>query len=180
VVYLLEVVLGEISRLEGTVIFNSCAHGRKFTDFRLFCSDPTRKCCRTARNCHFALHILPCTIAPLLILRIYSTLVSFFFAIAPCLKKYNATAINLILYKHLKDNYYKIAATYLTTYNIVMKRRCKIQIEEAIGHLYKARKAGFLSKAILEVEDFVKRLLEDDSDLYQDEIANYIYLEYAI
>jgi hypothetical protein len=40
----------------GTVIFNSCAHGRKFTDFRLFCSDPTRKCCKTARNCHFALH----------------------------------------------------------------------------------------------------------------------------
>jgi hypothetical protein len=39
-------------------------------------------------------------------------------------------------------------------------------MEEAIGHLYKARKTGFSSKAILEVEDFVQRLLEDDSDLY--------------
>ena len=47
-------------------------------------------------------------------------------------------------------------------------------MEEAIGHLYKARKAGFSSKATLEVDDFVKRLLEDDSDLYQDEIADYI------
>jgi hypothetical protein len=110
----------------GTVIFNSCAHGRKFTDFRLFCSDPTRKCCRIARNCHFALHILPYTIAPLLILRIYSTLVSFFFAIAPRLKKHDITAIDLILCKHLKDDYYKIAATYLTTYSIVIKRRRKI------------------------------------------------------
>jgi hypothetical protein len=32
--------------------------------------------------------------------------------------------------------------------------------------LYKARKARFSSKATLEVEDFVRRLLEDDSDLY--------------
>ena len=31
-------------------------------------------------------------------------------------------------------------------------------MEEAIGHLYKARKMGFLSKATLKVEDFVKRL----------------------
>jgi hypothetical protein len=140
------------------VIFNSCAHRRKFTDFRLFYSDPTRKCYKTARNYHFALHVLPCTIAPLLILRIYSTLVSFFFAIAPRLKKHDTATIDLILRKHLKDDYYKIAATYLITY--------KIQIEEAIGHLYKARKARFSSKAILEVEDFVKRLLEDDSNLY--------------
>ena len=47
-------------------------------------------------------------------------------------------------------------------------------MEEAIGYLYKAGKTGFSSKATLEVEDFVRRLLEDDSDLYQDEIANYI------
>ena len=44
-------------------------------------------------------------------------------------------------------------------------------MEEAIGRLYKAGKTRFLSKATLEVEDFVRRLLEDDSDLYQDEIA---------
>ena len=62
----------------------------------------------------------------------------------------------------------------------MIKRRRKIQIEEAIGHLYKAGKTGFSSKATLEVEDFVRRLLEDDSDLYQDEIADYIWLEYAI
>ena len=55
-----------------------------------------------------------------------------------------------------------------------MKRRHKIQIEEAIGHPYKAGKAGFSSKATPEVEDFIKRLLEDNSDLYQDEIADYI------
>jgi hypothetical protein len=36
-----------------------------------------------------------------------------------------------------------------------MKRRQKIQIKEAIGYLYKARKTGFSSKATLEVEDFV-------------------------
>jgi len=47
-------------------------------------------------------------------------------------------------------------------------------MEEAIGHPYKAGKAGFSSKATLEVNNFVKRLLEDDSDLYQDEIADYI------
>ena len=95
------------------------------------------------------------TIAPLLILRIYSTLVSFFFAMALRLKKHDAAAIDFILRKHLEDDYYKIAATYLTSYSIVMKRRYKIQIEEAIGHPYKARKAGFSSKAILEVKDFV-------------------------
>jgi len=39
-----------------TVIFNFSAHGRKLADFRLFCSTPTKKSCRTARNCHFALH----------------------------------------------------------------------------------------------------------------------------
>jgi hypothetical protein len=33
---------------------------------------------------------------------------------------------------------------------------------------------GFSSKAIPKVEDFVRRLLEDNSDLYQDEIADYI------
>jgi hypothetical protein len=74
---------------------------------------------------------------------------------APCLKKHDAIAINRILRKHLEDDYYKIAATYLITYNIVIKRRRKIQIEEAIGHLYKARKTGFSSKAILEVDNFV-------------------------
>ena len=74
---------------------------------------------------------------------------------APRLKKHDATAINRILRKHLEDDYYKIAATYLTTYNIVIKRRRKIQIEEAIGHLYKARKTGFSSKATLEVNNFV-------------------------
>ena len=47
-------------------------------------------------------------------------------------------------------------------------------MEEAIGHPYKARKIRFSSKATLEVEDFVRRLLEDDSDLYQDKIADYI------
>jgi hypothetical protein len=96
----------------------------------------------------------------------YSTLVSFFFAMAPRLKKHDTTAIDLILCEHLEDDYYKIAVTYLTTYNTVMKRRRKIQMEEAIGHPYKAGKARFSSKATLEVEDFVKRLLEDDSDLY--------------
>jgi hypothetical protein len=105
----------------------------------------------------------------LLILRIYSTLFPSFlpsFAIAPRLKKHNATTIDRILREHFKDDYYKIAATYLITYNIVIKRRRKIQIKEAIGHLYKARKARFSSKAILEVKDFVRRLLEDDSNLY--------------
>jgi hypothetical protein len=145
------------------VIFNSCAHGRKFTDFRLFCSDPTRKCCKTARNCHFALHHH--AIANFEdILYAISFLPSF--AIAPRLKKHDAAAIDRILREHLKDDYYKIAVTYLTTYSIVIKRRRKIQIEEAIGHPYKAGKAGFSSKATLEVEDFVRRLLEDDSDLY--------------
>ena len=39
-------------------------------------------------------------------------------------------------------------------------------MEEVIGYLYKAGKMGFLSKATPEVEDFIWRLLEDDSDLY--------------
>jgi len=82
------------------------------------------------------------------------------------LKKHDAAAIDRILREHLEDDCHKIAATYLTTYSIVIKRKQKIQIEEAIRHLYKARKIGFSSKAILEVEDFVQRLLEDDSDLY--------------
>jgi len=99
---------------------------------------------------------------------------------APRLKKHNAAAIDLILREHLEDDYYKITATYLTSYSTIIKRRHKIQIEEAIGHPYKAGKAGFSSKATPEVEDFVRRLLEDDSDLYQDEIADYIWLEYAI
>ena len=85
---------------------------------------------------------------------------------APRLKKHDAAAIDRILREHLEDDCYKIAATYLTTYSTVIKRRRKIQIEEAIGHLYKARKTGFSSKATLEVEDFIRRLLEDDSDLY--------------
>jgi hypothetical protein len=55
-----------------------------------------------------------------------------------------------------------------------MKRRQKIQIKEVIGHPYKARKTGFSSKATLKVEDFVRRLLEDNSNLYQDEITDYI------
>jgi len=71
-----------------------------------------------------------------------------------------------ILRKHLEDDCHKIAATYLTTYNIVIERRRKIQIEEVIGHLYKARKTRFSSKAILEVKDFVKRLLKDNSNSY--------------
>ena len=110
----------------------------------------------------------------MLILRIYSTLVSFFFVIALHFKKYDIAIIDLIFCKHFKDDYYKIAAIYFTFYNIIIKRRRKIQIKEAIRHLYKARKAKFSSKATLEVKDFVKRLLEDDSDLYQDEIADYI------
>jgi hypothetical protein len=85
---------------------------------------------------------------------------------APRLKKHDAAAIDRILREYLEDDCHKIAATYLTTYNTVVKRRRKIQIKEAIGHLYKARKTGFSSKAILEVDDFVQRLLEDDSDLY--------------
>jgi hypothetical protein len=85
---------------------------------------------------------------------------------APRLKKHDATAINRILREHLEDDCHKIAATYLITYNIVIKKRRKIQIKEAIGHPYKAGKTGFSSKATLEVEDFVRRLLEDDSDLY--------------
>jgi hypothetical protein len=93
---------------------------------------------------------------------------------APRLKKHDAAAIDRILREHLEDDYYKIAATYLTTYSTVIKRRQKIQIEEAIGHPYKAGKTGFSSKATPEVDDFVQRLLEDDSDLYQDEIADYI------
>jgi hypothetical protein len=145
------------------VIFNLCANGRKLTDFSLFCSAPTRKCCRTARNCHFALHHH--AIASFKdILYAISFLPSF--AIALRLKKHDATAINRILRKHLKDDYYKIAATYLITYNIVIKRRQKIQIKEAIRHLYKAGKTGFSSKATLEVNNFVQRLLEDNSDLY--------------
>jgi len=93
---------------------------------------------------------------------------------APRLKKHDAAAIDRILREHLEDDCHKIAATYLTTYSTVIKRRRKIQIEEAIGHPYKAGKTRFSSKATPEVEDFVRRLLEDDSDLYQDEIANYI------
>jgi hypothetical protein len=147
-----------------TVIFNSCAHRRKFTDFRLFYSDPTRKCCKTARNCHFALHHH--AIANFEDILDASSFLPPSFAIAPRLKKHNATTIDRILREHFKDDYYKIAATYLITYNIVIKRRRKIQIKEAIGHLYKARKARFSSKAILEVKDFVRRLLEDDSNLY--------------
>jgi hypothetical protein len=85
---------------------------------------------------------------------------------APRLKKHDAIAIDRILREYLEDDCYKIAAIYLITYNTVIKRRRKIQIEEAIGHLYKARKIGFSSKATLEVDDFVQRLLEDDSDLY--------------
>jgi len=94
----------------------------------------------------------------LLILRIYSSFLPSFlppFAIAPRLKKHDAAAIDRILREHLKDDCYKIAATYLTTYSIVIKRRRKIQMEEAIGHLYKARKTGFSSKATLEVKDFI-------------------------
>ena len=71
------------------------------------------------------------------------------------LKKHDAAAIDRILREHLKDNCHKIAATYLTTYSTVIKRRRKIQMEEAIGHPYKAKKTGFSSKATLEVEDFV-------------------------
>jgi hypothetical protein len=104
----------------GTVIFNLCANGRKLTDFSLFCSAPTRKCCRTARNCHFALHHH--AIASFEdILYAISFLPSF--AMAPRLKKHDAAAIDRILCEHLEDDYYKIAATYLTTYSIVMKRR---------------------------------------------------------
>ena len=62
----------------------------------------------------------------------------------------------------------------------MIQRRRKIRIEEAIGHPYKAGKAGFSSKAISEVDNFIRRLLEDNSDLYQDEIADYIWLEYTI
>jgi transposase len=114
--------------------------------------------------------------------RIYSTPISFLpsFAMAPRLKKDDAAAIDRILREHLEEDCHKIAATYLTTYNTVIKRRRKIQMEEAIGHPYKAAKPGFLSKATPEVEDFVRRLLEDNSDLYQDEIADYIWLEYAV
>jgi len=39
------------------------------------------------------------------------------------LKKHNIAAINQILHEHLKDDCYKIVATYLITYNIVIKRR---------------------------------------------------------
>jgi hypothetical protein len=88
------------------------------------------------------------------------------FAMALCLKKHDAATIDHILRKHLKDDYYKTAVTYLTTYNIIIKRMRKIQIKEAIRHPYKARKARFSSKAILKVKDFIKRLLEDDNDLY--------------
>jgi hypothetical protein len=102
--------------------------------------------------------ILPYTTTLLLILRIYSSFLPFFlppFAIAPRLKKHDATAINRILREHLEDDRYKIVATYLITYNIVIKRRRKIQIKEAIRHLYKARKTGFSSKATLKVNNFV-------------------------
>ena len=88
-------------------------------------------------------------------MRIYSSFLPSPFAIAPRLKKHNAAAIDRILREHLEDDCHKIAATYLTTYSTVIKRRRKIQMEEAIGHLYKARKTGFSSKAILEVKDFV-------------------------
>jgi len=39
-----------------TVIFNLCDYGQKLADFSLFCSTPTKKSCKIARNCHFALH----------------------------------------------------------------------------------------------------------------------------
>jgi hypothetical protein len=55
-VSLLKEIKEAYAHLANTVIFNLCANGRKLTDFSLFCSAPTRKCCKTARNCHFALH----------------------------------------------------------------------------------------------------------------------------
>jgi hypothetical protein len=74
---------------------------------------------------------------------------------APRLKKHDTAAIDRILREYLEDDCHKIAATYLITYNTVIKRRQKIQMEEAIRHPYKARKTGFSSKATLEVDDFV-------------------------
>ena len=103
---------------------------------------------------------MPYTIALLLILKIYFIFISFFFAIALYFKKYNIIAINFIFCKHFKDNYYKIIAIYFITYNIIIKKRYKMQIKKAIKHLYKAKKAKFLSKVILKVKDFIKRLLK--------------------
>jgi hypothetical protein len=45
-----------VTWIETTVIFNLCDYGQKLADFSLFCSTPTKKSCKIARNCHFALH----------------------------------------------------------------------------------------------------------------------------
>ena len=43
-------------RYSDTVIFNLCDYGQKLADFSLFCSTPTKKSYKIARNYHFALH----------------------------------------------------------------------------------------------------------------------------
>jgi transposase len=96
------------------------------------------------------------------------------------LPKHTADAIDQCLREGLETDLQVIATTYNTTYKTVCQRKRKIRVETATGRSYPTRKPGRKSIITPAVETYVYQLLQEDSTLYQDKIADYVYLEFDI
>jgi transposase len=96
------------------------------------------------------------------------------------LPKHTADAIDRCHREGLETDLQVIATTYNTIYKTVCQRKRKIQVETAIGRSYLTRKPGRKSIITPAVKTYVYQLLQEDLTLYQDEIADYIHLEFDI
>ena len=95
------------------------------------------------------------------------------------LPKHLADDIDRCLRENLEYDPNELANSFHTTYSTVMKRKRKIRLELVIGAPIPRRKPGRRSKITRTIEVFIQKIIELEPDLYQEEICDFIYLEYG-
>ncbi len=98
---------------------------------------------------------------------------------APRLPHHAAVAIDRTLSSSINLDYNVLARQYNTTYKTISERACKLRATEVISK--DLRKVPGPEPIInAEMRAFIAELTERDSDLFLDEIADYIYAEFEV
>jgi hypothetical protein len=95
------------------------------------------------------------------------------------LSKCNGDAIDEYLYDNPQIDPYEIAILYNITYNIVIKRKALLHQIELIS-INNRNKGGHSRIITLEIVKYIITLIKCNITLYQDEIIDYIYIEFNI
>jgi hypothetical protein len=98
---------------------------------------------------------------------------------APNLTKRVRDALDETLRDNPQIDAHEISALYGTIYSTVIKRRALLRRIETTG-IDNRRKAGRPNLITLKVLEYAIALISRHATLYQDKVANYIYMEFGI